>query len=280
VFSDTNNNQIVAYDPATQQWPRVLQGFFQTQLEWSPDGSQLAALTEGADPYDMRLVVIQRSGWTVRDVPTTLKGEKQVYGWLDDHTLAVNVPEVSFKGTPPAWAATELHPGIYRIDVATGKSESLTSRPANPFAANLSSDGTQFIYYDNNFNLTVAAADGSQTHSVGHTGNTPTWSPDGQWILFRTNYNDDKNFPSPTVTTLYMVHPDGSVTEKVLATTATTFETAWSPDEQTILISEYEGPEPGSYTLSIFDVKTATLKKLDLPSMTGSMVLNLLGWQP
>ncbi|HEX7434450.1 MAG TPA: hypothetical protein VF326_12420, partial [Anaerolineaceae bacterium] len=280
VFSDTNHNQIVAFDPVTRQWPRVLPGFFQTQLEWSPDGTQIAALTEGVDPYDMRLVVIQRDGWTVHDVPTTLMGEKRVLGWLDNRTLAVIVPDVTFKGQAPAWAATDLHPGIYRIDVETGQSSLLPVNDANPYELSLSPDGKQFVYrqwIDNRSSIVVASPDGNQSHLMGVEGNYPTWSADGQWILFQQYTTVDKN--QPTINTLFVAHTDGSGLKKVLTTTATV-QTAWSPDAKNILVCELENASPGSYALSLFNVQNGSLTKLDLPSMTTSGVLDLLGWQP
>jgi hypothetical protein len=282
VFSDTNHNQIVAFDPITRQWPRVLPGFFQPQLIWSPDGKQIAALAEAADPYDMRLVVIQRDGWTVHDVPTALMGEKQVYGWLDDHTLAVKIPDVTFKGQAPAWAATSLHPGIYRIDVETGQSSLLPLNDAKPFEISLSPDGKQIVYWnwDNNkASIVVASVDGKESHLTGYEGNFPTWSPEGGWILFQTYATVDKN--QPGITTLYIVHPDGSGLKKVLSSSAT-LQTAWSPDEKNILVSEVDnaGPSLGGYALSFFNVENGSLTKLDLPSMTTSGVLDLLGWQP
>ena len=280
VYSDTNNNQIVGYDPQTHQFPRLLQGFFQPQLIWSQDGSQVAALTDGVDAYDMGLVVIQRDGWTVRDVPTILRGEKQVYGWLDDHTLAVKLPNNPiFKGTPPAqgWAAAGTQPGIYRVNVTTGRADLLPINAANPYGMSLSPDGKQFAYYDSNFNITVASTDGKQSHTLGYTGNSPTWSPDGKWILFQTYANDDKTYPSLTITTLYVVRPDGSGLKKMLSSTAT-LETAWSPDDTVLLVSEFDNPGVGSYSISTFDMSTGTLKKLELPAMASSGVLNFLGW--
>jgi hypothetical protein len=180
LFSDSNHNQMVTFDPKTCQWSRPLQGFFQSQLSWSPDGRQVAGLTTGVDDYDMRIVIIRLDGWIVKDVPTSLKGEKQVLGWLDNHTLAVTVPEMGFKGQAPAWAATDFHPGTYRIDITTGQTSTLSTQAARPFQLNL--------------------------------------SPDKQWILsqeFSAGNNDQSQTDSISV-----VHPDGSGLERVVATTA------------------------------------------------------------
>lgn len=282
VFSDTNNNQIVAYDPATQQWPRVVQGFFQPQLIWSPDGKQIAALTEGAGPYDMRLVVVNRSDWSVRDVPTTLKGEKRVIGWLDGNTLLLQImPQDIFKGGTPDWAATDFHPGFYRLDVETGNPTNLLQVDvAQPLSdLTLSPDGKQLTYWHWDekglASIYLSAPDGSQAIKTGLQGNFPAWSPDEQWLLFQQTLAGDP--AQPQLTTLLLAHPDGSSLHKILESTAT-IETAWSPDSKVLLISEFDNVMPGSYTLSTFDAETGVLKKLDLPAMTGLGVLNLLGW--
>ena len=180
LFSDTNNDQIVALDPKTRQWPRLLQGFFQPQLSWSPDSMQVAALMEGDTVYDMRLVIIQRDSWTVKDVPTTLKGEKQVLGWLDSHTLAVKIPHIIFKGQAPAWAASDFHPGTYRIDTQTGQASLLSVNSTKIFDINL--------------------------------------SPDGKWTLSRRYIAGGNNLLQTTI--LSIIHPDGSGLKKVLSTTA------------------------------------------------------------
>jgi Tol biopolymer transport system component len=183
-----------------------------------------------------------------------------------------------FKGTPPAggWAAASTQPGIYRVDVNTGKADLLPVNAANPYGMSLSPDGKQFAYYDARFNITLASVDGKETHTVGYTGNTPTWSPDGQWILFQTYFNDDKNFPSPTVTTLYLVRPDGSGLKKVIAS-SNPLEAFWSPDSTCLLVVD-AGPVPmGSKSLTVFTISSGISTQLVLPSTFE--VFDLLGWQ-
>jgi TolB protein len=54
----------------------------------------------------------------------------------------------------------------------------------------------------------VAKADGTGTRRVTPwslgAGDNPDWSPDGKWILFRSNTNSDKQ------SQIYVMHPDGS----------------------------------------------------------------------
>ncbi len=280
LFTDPNNNQLVALDVKTRQWERVVQGFFQPQLTWSPDSQQIASLTEGDGPYDMKLVVIQRNDWKVRDVPTNLKGEKQVIGWLDGQTLAVSVPDITFKGEPPAWAATDLHPGIYRINVDTGQADPLAVVNARPFSLQLSPDGSQFVYWQwiqDRAAIYLAAPDGSRTQETPLEGHDPTFSPDAQWLLYRqTRLGSDQQ---PQTDTLLLAHPDGSHLQKVLESSGT-IETAWSPDSKYLFISVVNVDEKGTKNLYLYSLEDSSLRQVDLPSMTGSGVLNLLGWQP
>jgi hypothetical protein len=278
VFSDTNNNQIVGFDPQTGKYPRLVQGFFQTQLYWSPDGTRIAALAEATDAYDMKLVMIQRDGWAVHEVPTTLKGEKFVYGWLDDYTLALKIPDIVAKGTPPAWIATDLHPGIYRVDVNTGKADLLPLDAVQPFDASLSPDGKQFVYWkwvDNKASIFVASVDGKDAISTGYEGNYPTWSPDGHWILFRTTSDPGKD--QSAVTTLYTMRPDGSGLKKVLASPGYV-ETAWNADGTRLLVLDV-GPEPiAAKSMTVFNPLDGKLVQTVLPSTFE--IFFLLGWQP
>ncbi len=280
LFSDTNNSQLVALDVKTRQWERVVPGFFQPQLTWSPDGSRIAALTEGDGPYDMKLVTILRNDWKVYDVPTSLKGQKQVIGWLDEQTLAIDVPDITFKGEPPAWAATDLHPGIYRVNIETGQADPLPVVDAKPFGLALTPDSKQFVYWQwtvDHYAIFLAALDGSSTQETPLQGHDPSFSPDRQWLLFRqTRLPGDQQ---PQVETLLVAHLDGSSLQKVLESSGT-LETAWSRDSKYLFISEVNVDEKGTKNLYLFSLEDGSLRQIDLPSMTGAEVLNLLGWQP
>ncbi len=280
IFSDTNNNQLVALDVKGRQWERVVQGFFQPQLTWSPDGTRLAALTEGDGPYDMKLVTILRNDWKVYDVPTSLKGEKQVVGWLDEQTLVVSLPDITFKGEPPAWAATDLHPGIYRVNIETGQADPLAVVDAKPFSLALTPNGKEFVYWQwsvDHYAIFLSAIDGSSTQETPLQGHDPTFSPDGQWLLFRqTRIVGDQQ---PQVETLLVAHPDGSALQKVLESNGT-LETAWSPDEKYLIVSEVNVDEQGTKNLYLYSLEDSSLRKIDLPFITNSEVVNLLGWQP
>jgi hypothetical protein len=285
IFSDTNDNQLVVLDVKSRQWLRVVQGFYQPQLTWSPDGTRIAALGEGVSAYDMGLVIVNPADWSVKDVPTTLKGEKRVVGWLDNNrTLLLQImPQDNFKGGTPDWVATNFHPGFYRLDVETGQADPLLKVDvAQPlFDLTLTPDGRQLTYWQldekNVAWIYLAALDGSQITKTGLQGHLPTWSPDGQWLLFQQTRAADQNLPQLNI--LLLAHPDGSELQKVIASTAT-LETSWSPDSKYLLISEFDNPGPGSYSISLYDVGSGMLQKIAMPDLTNSAVLNLLGWEP
>ncbi len=291
VFSDTNNNQIVALDVNARRWLRVVKGFFQPQLTWSPDGSRFIALGEGVSAYDMSLVMVNPGDWSVKNVPTTLRGEKRVIGWLDNRTVFLQIMlQDNFKGGTPDWVATDFHPGFYRLDVETGQADPLMAvSVAQPlYDLTLTPDGRQLTYWKLDQNnvpwIYLASPDGSQTTKTGLQGHYPTWSPDGQWLLFQQTRPLDPNQPHmvqdlPHLTTLLLARPDGSGLQKVLESTAT-LETAWSPDSKYLLVSEFDASSPGAYAVSLYDVQAGTLKKIEMPGVTNSAVLNLLGWEP
>lgn len=101
------------------------------------------------------------------------------------------------------------HPVSMNLD-GTNKRDLTNSSTAFTYGASVSPDGTTIAYHSD-YHLFVAKADGSNPHRID-TGNSfdfgPSWSPDGQWLLF-TSGTCSKNAEP------YVVRPDGTGLRKL-----------------------------------------------------------------
>ncbi|MDD5369465.1 MAG: LysM peptidoglycan-binding domain-containing protein, partial [Anaerolineaceae bacterium] len=222
--ADTNHNKLIVYDPATRQWQRVLDIFLQSQLAWSPDGSQIAGVGTGDNGENNRLVAIDRSGWTERTVQTNLDGNMFIYGWLDEHTLLVGRQVYLAKGSA---LPSDLLAELYRVDIDSGKSDLLLS---GALEAALSPDRQKLVasmLQGSSSVLLIANADGSEQHSLNVEGSSPFWSPDGQWILYRSMEG--------AISSINMIRPDGSEIRKN-ASVSPANGPFWSPDGKSFLV--------------------------------------------
>jgi Tol biopolymer transport system component len=121
---------------------------------------------------------------------------------------------------------------IYRLPVAGGEPERLTSDPADDFAAAISPDGTEIAFHSwrtGSRDLWVQPLDGRPiqhvTTSPGHEW-TPEWSPDGRALLYISGVD---------TRSVWIVRrgPDGAWHAPVQRI-ASGYWPVWSPDGQSI----------------------------------------------
>ena len=121
---------------------------------------------------------------------------------------------------------------IYRLPIAGGPVEQLTSDPVDEFAPDLSPDGTTIVYHSwrtGTRGIEVKALNGSPIEQVTNTPRQesyPKWSPDGRALLFYDQSGTRNALVSRR-------GPDGkwSPPESVAAGT---YRPQWSPDGQSI----------------------------------------------
>jgi eukaryotic-like serine/threonine-protein kinase len=118
---------------------------------------------------------------------------------------------------------------IYRMPVAGGPPEQLTTSPADEFAPDLSPDGRSVAYHSwstGSRNIEVKPLDGRPVERVTDSPSQesyPIWSPDGGAILFT-----DQSVPA----TLYLARrgPEGGWSGPPLRLTSPGVTADWSPD--------------------------------------------------
>lgn len=155
-----------------------------------------------------------------------------------DDTKQHFYPSISPDGQSVVYAAfreTDIYE-IYEMDIETGIPRRLTDRLGNANAPEISPDGKTIA-----FKLSIAAShqiwlmnrDGSDPHPIPNAlGWDPTWSPDGNYILFASEMQGGVQ--------LFRIKPDGSELLRVSDLPAIRGRSDWSPDGKFIVT--YSGP--------------------------------------
>jgi TolB protein len=219
--------------------------------DWSPDGSTIA-FDDGS--------VICVPDWStsighIFTVRADGSGLKQVTSGIG----AELTPDWSPDGTHLAVTAEGedgLPAGIFVVDVATGTMRPVT---ANPYPGYLdkepdySPEGTQITFVrdrrlvyvgasTNQSALFVANVDGSGLRrltpwGMGLTG-TPSWSPDGSRIVFRSGSVVPP--PGARLAQIYVVGADGTgLRQLTFDGNAASYWPSWSPDGTRIVFTRY-----------------------------------------
>ena len=152
---------------------------------------------------------------------------------------------------------SDLNGGNRRIVLSSGEYK------ADYNFAYFSPDGKRFVYEHANSPLSkpahtsalfVANSDGSGDHRITpwslDAGDNPDWSPDGQWILFRTHVNTDKN------SSIEIIHPDGTGRKQLAnyGPNANMRSATFSPDGKWIVLATNKGKgnsNPAVYVMQI-----------------------------
>ena len=200
---------------------------------WSPDGSKISALAF-TDLGTLTAATLNPDGSGYAILP------------IDDPTLNVALGVWSPDGALLAgegWDdGNSTRNGIYTRRASDGGG--LLRVTANPFGGHdipgdYSPDGSRVVFFrDNplrkrgNGAAFVVNTDGSGLRQLTPwgMGGSPSWSPDGQWILF-----DGRGF-------LFVVHPDGSGQKQIYLHAGSryyAYEPSWSPDGRRIVFGMY-----------------------------------------
>jgi Tol biopolymer transport system component len=201
---------------------------------WSPDGSRIA-------------VAASTDLGTITAATLNPDGSGYVRLPIDDPTLNIALGAWSPDGARLAsegWDdADATRNGLYTRRASDGGG--LFRVTSNPFAGghdipgDYSPDGSRIVFLRTNdlrkrgnTAVFVVNIDGSGLRQITPwgTGGEPSWSPDGQWILF-----DGRGF-------LFVVHPDGTAQRQIHLHPGSryyAYEPGWSPDGSRIVFAMF-----------------------------------------
>lgn len=216
----------VPLDGSREPWQLTTGPGYSTSPRWSPDGTQLAFLSDRANGLQ-QIHVLPAAGGEARQIGS-LAGGVTAFEWSPDGSrfLATSPVRVDCeaRGAPPdpsgnpppdrgptapqvAWRLPykadgegfildrEFH--LFAVDAQSGAATQITSGAFSVRNAAWSPDGTQIAYcrtregrFAHCTDLWIANADGRNARQITfdlETAQFPSWSPDGRWIVFSGN---------------------------------------------------------------------------------------------
>jgi TolB protein len=241
------------------------------QPDWSPDGSLLAFTRCFADG-PCAVYTIQADGTGLKRLsPPCPSGAKP--GTCEDNGDVTFLPDGKHLAFGHGWGkvkhwknwdqiqnsdlvVSDLNGGHRRVLLRSG------DYAGDLDFAYFSPDGKRFVYARVNSPLTkpalhhalfVASSDGADDHRITpwalDAGDNPDWSPDGNWILFRTHEDADKN------SNIAIIHPDGSGFRQLTHFTgAVNMRSAtFSPDGRSVVFASdlAKGGNPHVHTMRL-----------------------------
>lgn len=206
-------------------------------FEWSPDASALAARVsryEGPRRVDAIKVFDAKSGAAfelteygarIRTIPTWAEGgESMVLGGKVPVRLAH--PARAEKAALQPTAAIVTDGNVIRLEQDDRDNGRVLARLDNTVLnLVLSADRSMMAFEVLGGDLYVGSSDGSSIVSLG-PGNRPSFSPDGQWVVFMRTRDDGHRF---TASDLYVGRVSGEVRQLTDTPDALEMNPSWSP---------------------------------------------------
>jgi dipeptidyl aminopeptidase/acylaminoacyl peptidase len=259
-----NSAIYVAEVNASDATTRITAGDGKTAYEehdvaWSPDGKQIAFLSDAATQGQLQLFVMNSSGGSAKQL-THLKGFLASPGWSpDSKTIALLFTENATRAAGPLVAETPdegvvseefLEQRLTLVDPATATVRQISAADTYVYEFDWAPDSKRLVITaahgngDDNWYIAglfkIDAVSGVMMDIVAKPGvqiGVPKWSPDGKTIAFIGGLMSDEPIVGGDV---YLVPESGGNPQNA---TPNMHQTAswltWTPDSKKILMAEY-----------------------------------------
>ncbi len=223
--SDLETRTILAVTPDNQFVFQIDKSYWGRGPAWSPDGTQLALVTQDLTTRQFELRLRSAQG---EIGPALIAGLNK----LEDLSWTPDGQSLLFTGL-----SEEKDTELFMVQADGSGLRRLTNSPGWDSDARISPDGTQIVFVSNrdgNDDIYVMDINGQNVRRL--TTNkaqdvNPAWSPDGQWIVFASNRGSGMAYNNYD---LYTMAADGDNQCQLTQGERTEWEPAWSPDGQSI----------------------------------------------
>jgi Tol biopolymer transport system component len=224
-----------------------------TRGAWSRPHRRLAFTGGGSGDSDTAIYVADATGREVKRVPAQGVSTRIAYpSWMPDGRSVVVVDFGAPAGST-----------LYRIDVATGRSEALTT-PAEFLVGmpSVSPDGQLIAFagqpnrgaaYDQTRNQIWLLPIGGRPREVSAgQGRQPDWSPDGRWLAFTSSRGDSAGRHA-----VFIVGRNGENLTQLTDYASNAQHPVWSPDGTWLVFSAQTGERSDVFGLARITVPKA-----------------------
>ena len=259
-----NSAIYVAEVSAPDATTRITAGDGKTACEehdvaWSPDGKQIAFLSDAATQGQLQLFVMNSSGGSAKQV-THMKGFLAGPGWSPDgKAVALLFTENATRAAGPLVAETPdegvvseefLEQRLTLVDPATASIQQISPADMYVYEFDWAPDSKRLVITaahgngDDNWYIAglfkIDAVSGVMMEVVAKPGmqiGVPKWSPDGKTIAFIGGLMSDEPIVGGDV---YLVPEAGGNAENITPNIHTTASwLTWTPDSKKVLIAQY-----------------------------------------
>jgi Tol biopolymer transport system component len=280
--SEMDNSALVISDKAYDTYP-----------SWSPDGTQVAFMSERDGNWEIYVMnadgsnqtnITNDAGWDSRPswspdgtkiaFTSNRDGDYEIYVMDADGSNTTRTTNIAGTDYVPSWSpdGTKIaflskrdgNNAIYVMDADGSNQTNITNNDASDLNPSWSHDGTKIAftsYRDGNGNYEIYVMDADGSNPIRLTNDdaldgVPSWSPDGTKIAF-TSYRDGNG-------EIYVMNADGSNPTRITNDAGADHAPSWSPDGTKIT---FTSRRDGNNEIYVMDADGTNPTNITNPSM-------------